>query len=171
VLGIGTYGPGAFRLAREGAAALRERLGCRVAMAALAERTCRVAGEVGDAVLFNWLTPEYARVSAGWVEEGAAEAGQPRPQTYAYVRLALGTDARERVEAEGGRYSRIDSYGAHFERMGATPLETAITASDPAAVVDALQAWDGAVDAVVLRLLPSAETLEAHEELVRAGAP
>jgi alkanesulfonate monooxygenase SsuD/methylene tetrahydromethanopterin reductase-like flavin-dependent oxidoreductase (luciferase family) len=171
VLGIGTYGPGAFHLAREGAARLRERLGCRVAMAALSERTCRVAGEIGDAVLFNWLTPEHARVSAGWVEEGAAKAGRPRPKLYAYVRVALGPDAREQAEAEGERYSRIDSYGSQFERMGASPVETAIAATGPAEVAAALQPWEGVVDAVVLRLLPSAETLEAHDALVRAGAP
>jgi alkanesulfonate monooxygenase SsuD/methylene tetrahydromethanopterin reductase-like flavin-dependent oxidoreductase (luciferase family) len=171
VLGIGTYGPGAFRLARASAATLRERLGCRVAMAALAEQTCRVAGEVADAVLFNWLTPEHARASAGWVEEGAAKAGRPRPKLYAYVRLALGQDAQERTETEGGRYTRVDSYAAHFERMGASPLETAIAATDPAKVADALQPWEGVIDAVVLRLLPSAETFEAHAELLRAGAP
>jgi alkanesulfonate monooxygenase SsuD/methylene tetrahydromethanopterin reductase-like flavin-dependent oxidoreductase (luciferase family) len=171
VLGIGTYGPGAFRAAREGAGTLRERLGCRVAMAALAKQTCRVAGEVGDAVLFNWLTPEHAQASAGWVEEGAAKAGRPCPKLYAYVRLALGRDARERVEAEGGRYTRVDSYRAHFEQMGASPLETAIAVTDPAEVAHALQPWEGVVDAVVLRLLPAAETPEDHDELVRAGAP
>jgi alkanesulfonate monooxygenase SsuD/methylene tetrahydromethanopterin reductase-like flavin-dependent oxidoreductase (luciferase family) len=171
VLGIGTYGPGAFRLAREGAATLRERLGCRVAMAALSERTCRVAGEAADAVLFNWLTPQHARVSAGWVKEGAAQTGRPCPKLNAYVRFALGPEAQERVEAEGRRYTRVDSYRAHFERMGASPLETAIAATDPVEVAHALRSWEGAVDAVVLRLLPEADTHEAHEELVRAGAP
>jgi alkanesulfonate monooxygenase SsuD/methylene tetrahydromethanopterin reductase-like flavin-dependent oxidoreductase (luciferase family) len=171
VLGIGTYGPGAFRLAREGAAKLREELGCRVAMAALSERTCRVAGEIADAVLFNWLTPEHARVSSGWVEEGAAKAGRSRPKIYAYIRAALGPDAGERTVAEGGRYSRVDSYAAQFERMGASPLETAIAATEPAEIAEALESWEGVVDAIVLRLLPSAETAEAHEALLRAGPP
>jgi alkanesulfonate monooxygenase SsuD/methylene tetrahydromethanopterin reductase-like flavin-dependent oxidoreductase (luciferase family) len=170
VLGIGTYGPGAFRVARDAVATLHDRLGCRVGVAALAERTCRVAGEIGDGVVFNWLTPEHARLSAQWVEEGAANAGRPRPTLYAYVRLALGADARERLEAEGERYSRVDSYGAHFERMGAPPVATAIAAREPAEVAPALEPWEGVVDAVVLRLLPAADTLEAYAELIRAGA-
>ena len=170
VLGIGTYGPGAFRLARQGVVALHDGLGCRVAVAALSERTCRVAGEIGDGVVFNWLTPDYARRSARWVEEGAATAGRPRPRLYAYVRLALGADASERLEDEGARYARVDSYGAHFARMGVTPSATAIAARDSAEVPRALAPWEGVVDAVVLRLLPAADTPEAHEELIRAGA-
>ena len=140
-------------------------------MAALAERTCRVAGGNADGVLFNWLTPEYARRSAGWVAEGAAAAGRPRPRLYAYVRVALGRDARKVIEDEGTRYMRVPAYGSHFERMGSTPLETAIAAAEPAQVAASLEAWEGVVDEVVLRLLPASSAAESHLELVRAGAP
>jgi alkanesulfonate monooxygenase SsuD/methylene tetrahydromethanopterin reductase-like flavin-dependent oxidoreductase (luciferase family) len=168
LLGIGTAGPGAFRVAREGTGLIRAELGCRVAMGALGERASRLAGEIADAVLFNWLTPEHARLSATWVEAGAAAAGRPRPRLYAYVRLALGRDARERVVEEGGRYGR-GPYAAHFERMGVDPIETAIAVAAPGEVPAQLRRWQGAVDEVVLRLLPASASPEAHLELVRAG--
>jgi hypothetical protein len=55
--------------------------------------------------------------------------------------------------------------------MGATPLETAIAADDASAAAAGLAAWDGAVDEVVLRFLPASGGLEAHLELLAAGAP
>ena len=171
LLGIGTSGKGAFALAREGIELLRDELGCRVVMAALAERTCRLAGEIADGVLFNWLTPEHARRSAAWVGEGAAAAGRPRPPLYAYVRVALGPDATKVIAEEGTRYARIPAYGSHFERMGSAPLETAIAAAEPEEVAASLEAWDGVVDELVLRLLPASDSVESHLELVRAGAP
>ncbi len=171
LLGIGTSGKGAYALAREGVELLRDELGCRVVMAALAERTCRLAGEIADGVLFNWLTPEHARRSAAWVGEGAAAAGRPRPPLYAYVRVALGPDARKVIEDEGTRYMRVPAYGSHFERMGSAPLATAIAAAEPGEVATSLAAWEGVVDEVVLRLLPASDSAESHLELVRAGAP
>jgi alkanesulfonate monooxygenase SsuD/methylene tetrahydromethanopterin reductase-like flavin-dependent oxidoreductase (luciferase family) len=171
VLGIGTSGKGAFALAREGIELLRDELSCRMVMAALAERTCRLAGEIADGVLFNWLTPEHARRSAGWVAEGAAAAGRPRPRLYAYVRVALGPGARTLIEDEGTRYAGVAAYGSHFERMGVAPLETGIAAAEPGEVAASLEAWEGAVDEVVLRFLPASSSVESHLELVRAGAP
>jgi alkanesulfonate monooxygenase SsuD/methylene tetrahydromethanopterin reductase-like flavin-dependent oxidoreductase (luciferase family) len=170
LLGIGSSGPGAFRLAREGIASIHDGLGCRVVMGALSEPACRLAGEIADGVLLNWLTPDHARRSAGWIEAGAAKAGRERPRLYAYVRVALGAGARERVESEGARYAS-GSYRTHFESMGMAPLETAIAATVPGEVADSLGAWEGAVDEIVLRFLPTAGTAEAHLELVRAGAP
>lgn len=171
LLGIGTSGKGAYGLAREGVTILRAELGCRVVMAALSEGACRLAGEIADGVLFNWLTPEHARRSAGWVGEGAAVAGRPRPRLYAYVRVALGPGAQSMIEDEGARYTRVPSYGAHFQRMGAAPVETAVVATEHADVARALEAWDGVVDEIVLRLLPSTDSLGSHLELVRAGSP
>jgi alkanesulfonate monooxygenase SsuD/methylene tetrahydromethanopterin reductase-like flavin-dependent oxidoreductase (luciferase family) len=170
LLGIGSANAGAFRLARDGAVLLRAELGCRVFMGALGEPACRLAGEIADGVLLNWLTPGHARRSVGWVAAGAQKAGRPRPPTYAYVRVALGPGARERIEAEGVRY-QSGPYAPHFERMAAAPIETAIAAADADALVAGLRAWEGAIDQVVLRLLPAALTAEAHLEIIRAGAP
>jgi len=170
LLGIATAGQGAFALARSGIAELHSELHCRVVMGALSEPACRLAGGIADGVLFNWLTPEHARRSAHSVKEGADQAGRPRPRLYAYVRVAIGPGARERIEQEGNRYA-AGPYGAHFERMHARPIETAIPADTPANVAAGLAPWEGVVDEVVLRFLPASSSAEAHLDILRAGAP
>lgn len=170
LLGIGTSGPGAYALAREGTAELRRELHCRVVMGALSEGACRLAGEIADGVLLNWLTPAHARRSVQWVEDGAERAGRARPRISAYVRVSLGPGALGRIEEEGARYAS-GSYGSHFERMGAAPAETAIAAAVPAEVPAALEAWEGVVDEIVLRFLPASGEAEAHLEILHAGAP
>jgi alkanesulfonate monooxygenase SsuD/methylene tetrahydromethanopterin reductase-like flavin-dependent oxidoreductase (luciferase family) len=171
LLGVGSAGVGALGRVREGARQLRQELGCRVVVAALGPKMCGLAGEVGDGVLFNWLTPAYARVSAELVREGAAQAGRETPALVVYVRLATGPTAGPRLDEEGSRYASVSQYGAHFERMAAAPGETGIAAQSSADVAAALAAWDGAVDEVVLRALPEGETVDEQLGLVRAGAP
>jgi alkanesulfonate monooxygenase SsuD/methylene tetrahydromethanopterin reductase-like flavin-dependent oxidoreductase (luciferase family) len=132
---------------------------------------CRLAGEVADGVLFNWLTPEHARLSAEWVRAGAAAAGRRPPRLFAYVRVALGADAGVRLEEEGARYAGIPAYGAHFVRMGVKPFETAIAAPDPQAIPPALARWNGVIDEVVIRAITATDTVEEHLALLRAAKP
>jgi len=139
-----------------------------VIVAALGPRMCQLAGEVADGVLFNWLTPEYARRSAELVAAGAKAAGRPVPRTYAYVRVALGAAAAERLADEGGRYAGIPAYGAHFDRMGVKPVDTAIAATSAEAIATALAAWRGAVDEIVLRAIVAQDTADDHLTLLRA---
>jgi len=96
LLGVGSANPGALRRVRTGVAELRSQLAVRLVVAALGPQMCRLAGEVADGVLFNWLTPEHARLSAEWVRAGAA-AGRRAPKLYAYVRVALGSAAGDRL--------------------------------------------------------------------------
>src|SRR5437867_2807235 len=105
LLGVGSSNPGALRRVRAGVAELRSQLPVRIVVAALGPQMCRVAGEVADGVLFNWLTPEHARRSAEWVRAGATAAGRQPPKLYAYVRVALGSAACDRLLEEGGRRS------------------------------------------------------------------
>jgi len=126
LLGVGSPNPQALKRVREGVAAIRKGVTTRVIVAALGPKMCALAGEVADGVLFNWLTPEYARRSAELVRAGAKAAGRPMPRTYAYVRVALGPGAVDRLHDEGGRYAAIPAYAAHFERMGSKPIDTAI---------------------------------------------
>jgi alkanesulfonate monooxygenase SsuD/methylene tetrahydromethanopterin reductase-like flavin-dependent oxidoreductase (luciferase family) len=170
LLGVGSPNPEALRRVREGVAALRTRLDTRVIVAALGPKMCHLAGEVADGVLFNWLTPEHARRSGDIVRAGAAAAGRPAPRLYAYVRVALGAGAADRLGEEGGRYAGIPAYAAHFARMGVKPVDTAIAASSPGAIKSALGAWSGAVDEVVLRAIVAKDTVDDHLALVRAAA-
>jgi alkanesulfonate monooxygenase SsuD/methylene tetrahydromethanopterin reductase-like flavin-dependent oxidoreductase (luciferase family) len=172
LLGVGSPNPGALGRVRAGVAELRARLpGVRLVVAALGPRMCRLAGEIADGVLFNWLTAEHARRSSAWVREGAEAVGRPCPTLYAYVRVALGPAAGKRLAEEGDRYTQIPAYADHFGRMGVQPTDTAIAAVSPAAIGAGLAAWRGAVDEVVLRGITATDTLDETLALVRAARP
>ena len=171
LLGVGSPNPSSLRRVREGVAALRDRLKTRLVVAALGPKMCRLSGEIADGALLNWLTPDHARRSAEWIREGAAAAGRRPPTIYAYVRLALGEAAGERLREEGRRYAAIPAYADHFTRMGVKPLETAIAARTPDAVGAALAAWEGAVDEVVLRAVTTSDSTEEISALLRAARP
>jgi alkanesulfonate monooxygenase SsuD/methylene tetrahydromethanopterin reductase-like flavin-dependent oxidoreductase (luciferase family) len=171
LLGVGSPNPNSLGRVRDGVAALKSQLKTRVIVAALGPKMCRLAGEIADGVLFNWLTPEHARVSAGWVRDGAAAAGRKPPTLFAYVRLALGGKACEKLAEEGGRYAAIPAYGAHFERMGVKPVDTCIAAQSAAEISTALGKWRGVVDEVVLRAITGDDTVEENLALLRAAKP
>ena len=171
LLGVGSPNPNSLGRVRDGVAALKSQLKTRVIVAALGPKMCRLAGEVADGVLFNWLTPEHARLSAGLVREGAKAAGRTPPTLYAYVRLALGPKAVAKLAEEGGRYAAIPAYGANFERMGVKPVETCIGAQQAEEIPPALAKWDGVVDEVVLRAITAEDTVEENTALLRAARP
>jgi alkanesulfonate monooxygenase SsuD/methylene tetrahydromethanopterin reductase-like flavin-dependent oxidoreductase (luciferase family) len=171
LLGVGSPNPEALKRVRAGVAELRAQLKTRIVVAALGPQMCRLAGEVADGVLFNWLTPEYARRSAALVREGAAAARRTAPTLYAYVRLAMGAGGAARLGEEGDRYARIPAYAAHFERMGVKPVETAIAGPTAAEIRAGLARWTGAVDEIVLRAITANDTVEDHLALVRAAKP
>ena len=171
LLGVGSANPGALNRVRAGVAVLRARLKVRVVAAALGPRMCRLAGEVADAVLLNWLTPAHARRSAEWIAAGAAAARRERPRLLAYVRAAVGRAARERLLKEASRYASISAYGASFARMGGAPVDTAIAVRTPEELPQAIEPWEGAVDEIVLRAITGEETLEEYQTLLRAGKP
>ena len=171
LLGIGSPNPKSLDRVREGVAEIRKHLQTRIIVAALGPKMCRLAGEVADGVLFNWLTPEYARRSAELVREGAAAAKRKTPTTYAYVRLAMGPAGLARLNDEGGRYAGIPAYAAHFERMGVKPVDTAVAGQTPAEIRVGLAKWKGAVDEIVLRSITGRDTTEETLELVRVAKP
>ncbi len=169
LLGVGSPNPGALGRVRAAVAELRSNLSARLVVAALGPRMCRLAGEIADGVLFNWLTPEHARVAAEWVRAGAAAVGRQPPKLFAYVRLALGSAAGDRLAQEGAYYAAIPAYASHFARMGVKPVETAIAAQRPNEIPPALGKWHGVVDEVVLRAVTGNDTLEEHLALLRAA--
>lgn len=169
LLGVGSPNPGALARVRAGVAELRAQLAARLVVAALGPQMCRLAGEVADGVLLNWLTPDHARRSAEWVGAGAAAARRPPPRLFAYVRVGLGPAARARTAEEGARYAGIPAYAAHFARMGVEPAATTVTAGHPDAIPRALDAWRGVVDEVVVRAVTGQDTVDEHLALLRAA--
>jgi alkanesulfonate monooxygenase SsuD/methylene tetrahydromethanopterin reductase-like flavin-dependent oxidoreductase (luciferase family) len=171
LLGVGSPNPSSLKRVRDGVAELRAPLSTRIVVAALGPKMCRLAGEIADGVLFNWLTPEHARLAAGWVRAGAEAARRPAPKLCGYVRVALGAAAREKLAQEGDRYAAIPAYAAHFERMGVKPVDTAIAGDTPAAIATALRKWQGALDEIVLRAITAHDTVDEHLALLRAATP
>jgi alkanesulfonate monooxygenase SsuD/methylene tetrahydromethanopterin reductase-like flavin-dependent oxidoreductase (luciferase family) len=171
LLGVGSPNPGSLARVRDGVVALRAELSTRLVVAALGPRMCRLAGEVADGVLFNWLTPQYARESAAEVRAGARAAGRPAPVLYAYVRAAIGPAGCARLDDEASRYAAIPAYAAHFARMGVKPAETGIAAAGPETVGPALAAWQDAVDHVVVRAITGQDTIAETLAVLRAARP
>src|SRR2546426_183498 len=118
--------------------------------------------------VFAGTTPEIIRAST---REGAAAARRQPPKLFAYVRVALGSAAGDRLQEEANRYAAIPAYGANFARMGLKPVETAIAAESRDAIRKGLGKWHGAVDEVVIRAITAKDTVEDHLALVRAAAP
>ena len=171
LLGVGSPNPGALARVRAAVAELRPQLPVRLIVAALGPQMCHLAGEIADGVLFNWLTPEHASRSAEWMRAGAAAAGRQPPKLFAYVRVALGSAACDRLLEEGARYAAIPAYAAHFARMGVKPVETAVAAQSAGAMAPALGAWQGVVDEIVLRAITGEDTVEENVALLRAAKP
>jgi alkanesulfonate monooxygenase SsuD/methylene tetrahydromethanopterin reductase-like flavin-dependent oxidoreductase (luciferase family) len=132
---------------------------------------CRLAGAEADGVLFNWLTPEFAQKSIEWVREGAEEQGRPLPRLMAYVRVALGSEARSRLQGEAERYETIPQYAAHFRRMGVPARDTAIAGETPEDLQRGLAEWDGVVDEVVVRSITARDEATDVLQLLEAAAP
>lgn len=169
-LGIGS-GSGGVEKVAEGIRAIRAELSCRIIVAALGPRMCRLAGAEADGVLFNWISPPFAGRSLRWVREGAEQRGRPVPTTIVYVRVALGAEARERLRAEAARYEAIPQYRANFERMGIPAMETAVVGTTPQDIQSGLAVWDGVVDEVVVRAITAHDTVEEMLALIEAAKP
>lgn len=171
-IGVGSGGaPGGPDRVRDGVETLRGLTAAAITVGALGPRMCRLAGEVADGVLLNWLIPDYVRVSAGLAAEAARTAGRSRPRIDGYVRVALGGPARDRLRMEGDRYGAIPAYAAHFARMGVPPLATAVAADDPAEIRSALAPFAAALDETVVRAIVGEETEAAYRALLDATAP
>ncbi|MGH2616720.1 MAG: LLM class flavin-dependent oxidoreductase [Thermomicrobiales bacterium] len=153
-LGVGSgTGPGSLDRLRQGVAELRSLTDAEIAVAPLGPKMCRLAGEVADTVLLNWLTPAYAETSARWVREGASSAGRAVPVLAGYVRCAMGNEVRPRLEAECARYGSFPPYAAHFARQGVQPIETTIHASEADALRQRLARYEAVLDQVIVRVI------------------
>jgi alkanesulfonate monooxygenase SsuD/methylene tetrahydromethanopterin reductase-like flavin-dependent oxidoreductase (luciferase family) len=140
---------------RAGVEAVREALpGVRVVVAAMGPRMCALAGEVGDAVLLNWMTPERAAWARERVREGEEKAGRETGtvRVYGYVRAAVGPDASERLRRESLWYAQAPHYARHFAAMGREAHEVGEACEDARRLSGRLAAYS-ALDVVVVRAL------------------
>jgi alkanesulfonate monooxygenase SsuD/methylene tetrahydromethanopterin reductase-like flavin-dependent oxidoreductase (luciferase family) len=157
VLGIGAgFTDHPLGAVRAGVAAVREALpDVRIIVAAMGPKMCRLAGEVADGALLNWMTPERAGWARDLVREGASDAGKDAVNEvtiYGYVRVAMGPDAKERLKREASMYEQMPHYARHFEATGARPHEIGVTAKDAGDLREQLGQYL-ALDVPVLRVL------------------
>jgi alkanesulfonate monooxygenase SsuD/methylene tetrahydromethanopterin reductase-like flavin-dependent oxidoreductase (luciferase family) len=92
-------------------------------LAALGDRSLRLAGELADGVVLNWCTPERVRAARALLTRAAQGAGRdPGAITVSvYVRACLGVRADVALAAlrePAGQYASIPHYLRQFERMG-----------------------------------------------------
>jgi alkanesulfonate monooxygenase SsuD/methylene tetrahydromethanopterin reductase-like flavin-dependent oxidoreductase (luciferase family) len=170
-VGSGSGGSGAMQRTREGLETLNQEANTTVFISALGPRMSRLAGEMADGVLFNWLTPEFALKANDWVREGARKAGREVPVLASYVRVSLGEEGGKRMEQEANRYGGVPQYADHFKRMGVAAVESTIRGETASDIQQGLTHWDGVLDEVVVRSITANDTLEETLALVRAGAP
>jgi alkanesulfonate monooxygenase SsuD/methylene tetrahydromethanopterin reductase-like flavin-dependent oxidoreductase (luciferase family) len=158
LLGIGS-GSGAQPVQRVRAALteLRTKVSSPLVVGALGPRMCALGGREADGVLLNWTSPAHARQSAEIVHREAQEAGRNRPRIYAYVRVALGEAAQERLRSEAASYASIPQYQANFARARVAAIETAVAATTAQSLRQGLEAWAGVVDEVVVRAILGAD--------------
>jgi alkanesulfonate monooxygenase SsuD/methylene tetrahydromethanopterin reductase-like flavin-dependent oxidoreductase (luciferase family) len=159
---------------RDGLAKMRSALpdDTRIAVAAMGPKMCALAGAEADGVFLNWMTPEKAAWARERVHEGAAEAGPGSPPPiFAYVRVAVGPDASERLLKEESFYRQLhQGYIRHFEALDREPGTVGVAATDPAQAAGELTRYEPAIDHIVVRALAHAD-LESLVAVADAAAP
>ncbi|HUG16963.1 MAG TPA: LLM class flavin-dependent oxidoreductase [Thermomicrobiales bacterium] len=172
LLGVGSGGdPKGLDRVRAGVDVLQRRVAAPVIVAALGPRMCALAGETAGGVLFNWLTPEFARRSARWVLDAAELAGRPRPRLMAYVRSGLLPEAEARMRVEAERYTGVGKYGEHFKRMGTSAYDTCVSGPDAATLQAGIARHEAELDEAVVRAITPDDSLESILRLLHACAP
>jgi alkanesulfonate monooxygenase SsuD/methylene tetrahydromethanopterin reductase-like flavin-dependent oxidoreductase (luciferase family) len=134
-----------------------------IAVGALGPRMVEMGARESDLVLLNWLTPAYARVSAGIIREVSAS----KCQAVAYVRVAIGSGAQQLV-SEARRYASFPQYARHFRRMGSDPLGTCVF-GESAVIQAGLKSFREVVDETVVRAITGEESLSAYVDVLRAA--
>src|SRR5439155_23309321 len=127
--------------------------------AALTPSSLRLAGQVADGVILNWLPPEGVEKASLLVREAAADAGRSVRVT-AYVRTAVVEDpasehdARVALHEQTYAYLSLPTYGNSVRKVGLGRELDAMAAGHERAVdelVDMMCAWGGR-DEVVEKL-------------------
>jgi alkanesulfonate monooxygenase SsuD/methylene tetrahydromethanopterin reductase-like flavin-dependent oxidoreductase (luciferase family) len=170
-IGSGAGAAGALQRVRDGVSELKAALASPIFISAIGPNMCQLAGEIADGVLFDWLTPNYAQVSANLVRQGAEMADRETPRLAAYVNVALGEGGATRLAREAAYYSANIAYGAHFRRMGVQAGETAVLGQTREEIAAGLAVWDGVLDEVVVRPLTLDDTLEQTLAIMWGTAP
>jgi alkanesulfonate monooxygenase SsuD/methylene tetrahydromethanopterin reductase-like flavin-dependent oxidoreductase (luciferase family) len=145
---------------RRAVAELRDRLpdGTRIVVAAMRPRMCHLGGAIADGVLLNWMPPAQAAKARGWVQHGATEAGRPTPIVAAYVRVAVGPDSPQRLQAEERKYRNInEAHQQHFNAMNVSLGSVGVAAATRTEALNKLAPYHAALDLPIARLVADSD--------------
>ncbi len=167
IVGVGSGGAhaGSLALVRDGIAKLRQGTTGRIAIGALGPKMIALSGEVADAVVLNWLTPEWIPNSV----EAIDVANRSTTEVVGYVRTAM-PGGSEVLATEASRYESYPAYGRHFQRMGVPALGTCVF-GESEEIQSGLKAFEQRLDETVVRAIVGEQTLEAYLDLLKAAAP
>lgn len=171
VVGVGSGSSRSLALVEAGVAELRQRLpDVRIGVAAVGPRMLRLAGRVADVVLINWATPARLVESRERIAAGARQAGRDVPRVAAYVRVAVGDGATERLAGEMSRYAaRGLAYARQFAEQGSELV--GVACQDAADVPAALAPYRAVLDSCVVRGLPDGDEVADWLAVAAAAAP
>ncbi|HXA42897.1 MAG TPA: LLM class flavin-dependent oxidoreductase [Candidatus Solibacter sp.] len=138
-----------------------------IAVAAMGPKMCELAGAIADSVHLNWMTPERVAWALPIVRQGAEAAGRAPVPVSAYIRVAVGSGAAERLAAEADFYAQMPAYARNFANAGVPSGTVGIAVEDPADLPGALAEY-AALDLAVVRPLGPREP-EAVLAVARAA--
>jgi probable F420-dependent oxidoreductase len=118
----------------------------KLVLAALNPGMLRLAGELADGVLLNYLPASHVPWSVERVREGEAAAGREpgscRVYAYVHVGVADPEESRSRARRDIWSYAVVDGYARNFERAGyeaeVAAVRAAMAARDRDAAVAAI---------------------------------
>jgi alkanesulfonate monooxygenase SsuD/methylene tetrahydromethanopterin reductase-like flavin-dependent oxidoreductase (luciferase family) len=158
---------------RRAVAELRDRLpdGTRIVVAAMRPRMCHLGGGIADGVLLNWMPPAQAAEARDWVQQGATEAGRPTPIVAAYVRVAIGPDSPQRLQAEEHKYRNInEAHQQHFNAMNVSLGSVGVAAATRTEALNKLAPYHAVLDLPIARLVADSDPT-ALDTAAAAAAP
>ncbi len=168
-LGVGSGASRSLRLVRAGVAELRELLPDQgIGVAAVGPRMCALAGGAADTVILNWARPELLVRQRGWITEGAERAGRALPRIVAYVRVAVGPDAAQRLRGEMDRYARHSP--AYARAFAAQRDAVGVAVDDPRSLRAALLPYRAVLDCCIVRGLPDGDAIDDWLRIAEAAA-
>lgn len=147
----------------------------RIVLAALGDEAMRLAGEIADGVLLNWIGPSNVPHAIAELTAGAARAGRTLDgfEIAAFVRTCVTDEpapARQTLARDITGYTTVDAYAAYFRASGfadeVDAVQAAWKAGDRAGAVGKLSPQ--VLDALGV-VGPEAYCRERLAELARAG--
>lgn len=141
-----------------------------IGLGAMGPRMCKLAGEVADVVLLNWMTPERVAWARRHIGAGSSRAGRRQPpEAVGYVRTAMGKGATERIRSEAEKYYAMPAYRRHFDAMGEELQSVGLNADDED-LQSRLTGYGEVLDEVVIRAVPETDSLESTLAVAKAIA-